>query len=192
MTLIGEVPGNTLAGETCEWNGDSGVTIDELTIEVGETKEGLNVLDFVWFQPILDNLDLIQGHSQAVGREHVSEVFAGSDVKLTFMCMGKESISTKSVGYFSDMLFVLRKVIGTDQYVIQIDNDVDVYHICKDVIHEPLKSCGSVSKAFWHYQPLKRSITSPEGSLPFVSCCNVNQIVLPRLDSARLDYRSRG
>ena len=46
MALISEVPRDTLAGEMRERNGDSRVTIYESTIEVGETKEGLNVLDF--------------------------------------------------------------------------------------------------------------------------------------------------
>ena len=119
----------------------------------------------------------------ALGREHVSEVFAGSDVKLAFICMGKESISAKSVEYFPDMVFVLGEVVGIDQYVVQIDNDIDVYHICEDVIHELLKSCRSISKAFWHYQPLRGSVMSLEGSLPFVSCCDANQVVcVPQVD----------
>ena len=84
----------------------------------------MNVLDFTWFRPILDNLDSVGGHSQAVGREHVSEVFTGSDVKFTFICTGEKAISAESAEYFPDMLFVLRKVIGIDQYVVQIDNDI--------------------------------------------------------------------
>ena len=146
-------------------------------IEVGETKEGLNVLDFAWFRPILDNLDFVGGHSQAVWRKHIPEVFTGSDVKFAFICMGGKAVSTESAEYFQDVSFMLRKVIGIDQYVVQIDNDINVYHIREDVVHELLKSCGSVSKAFWHYQPLKRSIMSLEGGFPFVSCCNANQMV---------------
>ena len=89
----------------------------------------------------------------------------------------------ESAEYFPDMLFVLGEVVGIDQYVVQIDNDVNVHHIGEDVIHEPLKSCRSVSKAFQHYQPLKISVTSPEGGLPFVSCCNANQMVhVPEVD----------
>ena len=95
-----------------------------MTIEVGKTKEGLNVLDFVWFRPILDDLDFVGGHSQAVRREHISEVFTGSDVQFAFICTGKKAISAESAEYFPDMLFVLREVVGIDQYVIQIDNDV--------------------------------------------------------------------
>ena len=50
-------------------------------------------------------------------------------------------------------------------YVIQIDYDIDVYHIhenvyhiCENVVHELLKSCRSISKPFRHYQPLKGSV----------------------------------
>ena len=85
------------------------------------------------------------------GREHVPEVFTGSDVEFAFICMGEKAFSAESAEYFPDMSYVLRKVIGIDQYVIQIDNDIAVYDIHKDVIHEPLKSCGSIGKAFWHY-----------------------------------------
>ena len=95
-------------------------------------------------------------------------------MKFAFICMGEEAISAESAEHFLDVLFVHGKVIGIDQYVIQIDNDIDVYHIHEDVIHEPLKSCRCISKAFWHYQPLKRSITSLEGGLPFVSIGNAH------------------
>ena len=104
-------------------------------------------------------------------------------MELAFICMGEKAVSAESAEYFPDMLFVLGEVVRIDQYVIQIDNDVNVHHIGKDVIHEPLKSCGSVSKAFWHYQPLKGSVSSLEGSLPFVSCCNADQMVrVPEVD----------
>ena len=81
------------------------------------------------------------------------------------------------------MLFVLREVVGIDQDVVQIVNDIDIYHICENVVHEPLKSCGSVSKAFWHYQPLERSVSSPESGFPFVSFGNAYEMIrVPEID----------
>ena len=78
---------------------------------------------------------------------------------------------------------MLHKVIGIDQDVVQIDNDIDVYHIHENVIHESLKSCGSVSKAFWHYQPLERSVLSSESGFPFVSFGNVYEMIcMPEID----------
>src|SRR5882672_8864076 len=107
MALIRKVPGGTLAGKTRKRNCDFIISVNETMIEVGETEEGLNVLDFPRFGPILDNLDLVWGHGEAFGRQHVSEVFAGSDVELAFVCMGKKSVSVESSEYFPNMSLCL-------------------------------------------------------------------------------------
>ena len=75
------------------------------------------------------------------------------------------------------MLFVLCKVVRIDQDIVQIDNDIDVYHIHKDVVHKSLTSCKSVIKAFWHYQPLERSVSSLESGFPFVSFGNAYKMI---------------
>jgi len=59
----------------------------------------------------LDDLDLVRGHGEAFRRQHVSDVFAGSDVKLTFVCMGKQSISMEPMKYFLDVSFVFGNVV---------------------------------------------------------------------------------
>src|SRR5467141_1183935 len=163
MALIGKVPGGTLTGKTCKWNSDFGISVNEMMVEVGKTEEGLNILDFPGFGPILDNLDLVWGHGEAFGRQHVSEVFSGSDVELAFVCTGKKSISMESSEYFPNMSFVLRNVVGIDEDVVQIDDDNDINHIHKDVIHKSLKSCWCISKPFRNYQPLERTILGSEG-----------------------------
>src|SRR5882672_10735518 len=148
-----------------------------MTIEVGKTEEGLNVLDLPGFRPILDNLDLVWGHGEAFGRQHVSKVFTGSDMELAFFCTGKKSISAESSKYFPNMSFVFGNVVGIDEDVIQIDDDYDINHIHEDVIHELLKSCWCISKPFRHYQPLEGTISGSEGSLPFISMCNLDKMV---------------
>src|SRR5882724_10741062 len=60
MALIREMPGGTLAGNTCERDCDFGISINEMTVEIGTAEEGLNVLDFSWYWPILDNLDFVR------------------------------------------------------------------------------------------------------------------------------------
>src|SRR5467141_4273429 len=105
----------------CEWNGDFGISVNETTVKVGKTEEGLNVLDFSGFIPILDYLDFVLGHGEAFGRQHVSEVFAGSDVELAFVCTGKKSISTESAKYFSDVSLVFGNVVRINEDVVQID-----------------------------------------------------------------------
>ena len=49
--------------------------------------------------------------------------------------------------YFLDMGFVFRNVV-------QIYDDYNVDHICKDVIHKSLKICWCMSEPFRHYQLL--------------------------------------
>src|SRR5882724_4197261 len=60
MALIREMPGGTLVGEMHKWNCDFGISINEMTVEVGKAKERLNILDFSWYWPILDDLDLFE------------------------------------------------------------------------------------------------------------------------------------
>src|SRR5882724_11861869 len=177
MALIGEVPRGTLVGKTCKQNSDFRVSKNETTIEVGKSEERLDVFDFLGFWPILDDLDLVRGHGEAFRRQHVSEVFSGSDVELAFVCMGKQSISAEPMKYFLNVSFVFRNVVRIDENVIQIYDDNDINHICEDVVHKSLKSCWSISKPFRHYQPFERTITGPEGSFPFVSGCNPNEMV---------------
>src|SRR5882724_8385520 len=177
MALISEVPRGTLAGKTCKRNSDFGVSENEMTIEVGESEERLDVFDFPGFRTILDDLDFVRGHDEAFGRQHVSEVFAGSDVELAFVCTSKQSISAEPTKYFLNVSFVFGNVVRIDENVIQIYDDNDVDHICEDVVHELLKSCWSISKPFRNYQPLKGTVTGPEGSLPFVPGCDPNEII---------------
>ena len=169
MALIGEIPGGTLVGKMCKWNSDFGVSIDETTVEFSKAEEGLNGLGFLGFRPILDYLEFVLGHGEAFGGQHISEVFSGSDVELTFVCSGKKSVSAESAKYFSDVSLVFGNVVRVDEDVVQIDNDNDVNHVCEDVVHKPLESRWRISKPFRHYQPLERSIASSECSLPFIS-----------------------
>ena len=80
-----------------EWHGDFGISKNESLVKVGKTKEGLNIFDFSGFGPILDYLDSVRGHGEAFRRQHISEVFAGSDMEFTFVCMGKKSASDESL-----------------------------------------------------------------------------------------------
>jgi len=34
-------------------------------VEVGKAEERLNILDFSWYWPILDDLNFVQGHGEA-------------------------------------------------------------------------------------------------------------------------------
>jgi len=68
-------------------------------------------------------------------------------------------------------------IARVDKNVIQVDDDCDINHICKNVIHKSLKGCGCIGKPFRHYQPLERAVSSSECRFPFISGCNSDQVV---------------
>ena len=79
-------------------------------------------------------------------------------MKLALISLDKKSINSESSEYFLNMGLVLRHIVRVDENAIQIDDDCDIDHICKNVIHKSLKSGGCISKPFRHYQPLKGTI----------------------------------
>jgi len=67
-TLIGEIPRRSLVGQTGERNNNVGVIMNEATVEVGKSEERLDVLDFAGFWPVLNSLDLLWRHGEALWR----------------------------------------------------------------------------------------------------------------------------
>ena len=74
-TVVGEVPRNSFLGEAGERDHNVQVALDEPVVEIGEAKEGLNVLDFLRFRPIEDCLDFVAGHREPGWGKDISEVF---------------------------------------------------------------------------------------------------------------------
>src|SRR5882724_2731956 len=69
-------------------------------------------------------------------------------MELTFVCMGKKSISAESAEYFSNVEFVLRNIVRIDEDVIQLYDDYDIDHIHEDVIRKaavPLVSPSGIT-----------------------------------------------
>jgi len=76
-------------------------------------------------------------------------------MELTFVCMGKKSVSAESAECFLNVGFVLGNVVRIDEDVVQIYDDYDIDHIHENVFHKSLKSCRCISKPLRHYQPLE-------------------------------------
>lgn len=73
--IVGKVPLDVLLGETSERNDDVGVVVNETTVEVGKSEEGLNIPDFPWRRPFGNGLDFNGIHGETFGREDVTEIF---------------------------------------------------------------------------------------------------------------------
>ena len=64
----GEIPNNSFPSQMREQNHNIEVVKYESLVKVCKSEKGLNVLDFAWFRPFLDGLDLVIGHSETSQR----------------------------------------------------------------------------------------------------------------------------
>ena len=75
------------------------------------------------------------------------------------------------------MLLVFCRVVGVDENVIEVDGNIYVEEITKDVIHESLESSWSIGQSERHNKPFEGSVASPECCLPFVTFRNADKMV---------------
>ena len=105
-TIVSEFPRSVFAGKPCERNDNVGVVVDELTVKVHESEEGLNVLNFLWFWPIRDGLNFLCGHGESIGRETETEVLGGGGIELTFLWLGEEIVFAEASEDFTDVFLM--------------------------------------------------------------------------------------
>src|SRR5271168_594339 len=121
-----KIPSNTLASEAGKGNHDVGIVGNEAAVEVSETQKGLNVLDFLWFRPILDSLDFSGRHLQTICGDDKAEVLDRVDREKTFIRADIKSVLSEALEYFSNVFFVFFGIIGINEYVVKIDDDADI------------------------------------------------------------------
>jgi len=76
-------------------------------------------------------------------------------VEFTFLCFGIKTSFAEMLEYFFYMLVMLGHVIQVDEYIIQIDHNIDIQKVRENVIHELLKGYRSIGKTEGHYRPFK-------------------------------------
>ena len=64
--LGSEIPGGAFSGESYEGNHDIWIAVDEPMIEIGETEEGLYIVNLLRLRPVLDCLDLLSAHLESI------------------------------------------------------------------------------------------------------------------------------
>ncbi|KIM67511.1 hypothetical protein SCLCIDRAFT_107914, partial [Scleroderma citrinum Foug A] len=162
VTVVGEFPRNVFVGKLHERNDYVGVVMDESMVEVRESKEGLDVLHFPWFWPIGDGLDFLCRHGESIGRKTETKVLSGGGMELTFLWLGKEIVLSEA---------------SEDFVVVFLMGLEDLGEVYKDAINELLESCRSICQAEGHDIPLEGTILHVECGFPFITFCNVDQMV---------------
>ena len=148
--IVGKVLHYTFPSKSGEWDYDARVILYEASVEITESEERLYVFDIPRFWPFQDCLDFVRGHPEALGGKNISEVFHSIGMKLTFIHASIESVFPEVSENLTDMFLVLGGVVGIDENVVKVDDDGNVNHIGKDVIHKTLESSRSVSKTKRH------------------------------------------
>ena len=115
----------------------------------------MNVLDFLRFQPVLNNLYLVVGHGKTRRRKDVSQILYQLRVEFTFLCFGIKTSLVKTFEYFFYILVMLRHVIQVDEYIIQKDHNTDIQKVRENVVYESLEGCRSIGKTEGHYRLFK-------------------------------------
>jgi len=78
----------------------------------------LNILDFLGFWPVLNNLYLVVRHGEARRRKNISQILYQLGVEFIFLCFGIKTSLVEMLEYFFHMLVMLRHVIRVDKYII--------------------------------------------------------------------------
>jgi hypothetical protein len=90
--LFGKSPRDTFPGKPSEGNCYVRVIVNETTVEIGETEEGLNIFDLPRFGPIPNRLEFIFGHRKSFGREHIAKELHRISVSFAIISFGIETV----------------------------------------------------------------------------------------------------
>ncbi|KIM55585.1 hypothetical protein SCLCIDRAFT_134350 [Scleroderma citrinum Foug A] len=161
-TIVSEFPRSVFAGKPCERNNNVRVVVDESTVEVHESEEGLDVLHLPWFWPIRDGLNFLCRHGKSVRGKTETQVLSGSGMEFTFLWLGKEIVFLEASKDFVDVFLMGLEVLG---------------EIHEDAIDKSLESHGSICQAKGHDIPLEGPIPCVEHGFPFITFCNADQVV---------------
>jgi len=90
------------------------------------------------------------------------------------------------------MCNMLFRILGVDQNVIQIDYHAHIQHVRKNAIDKALERSQSVGKSERHNKPFIGAIASAEGSFPFITWSNADQMVCMSEIDLGIDGRMAG
>ena len=98
-------------GKPCERNDNVGVVMDESTVKVHKSEEGLNVLNFLWFWPVGNGFNFLHGHRESVRRKTETKVLGGGGMEFIFLWLGEEIVLLEMSEDFADVFLMGLEVL---------------------------------------------------------------------------------
>ena len=86
----------------------------------------MNIFNFHGFRPVLNDQDFSRIHAETAGTDDVPKVFHRIRVETTLVTIYKETRFSEALEYLLDMLLMVSHVVGKDEDIIQINQDVDI------------------------------------------------------------------
>jgi len=103
------------------------------------------VLDVLQFGPLLNGLYFVGGHRETSRRQDVAEIFDAFTVELTFLWFGIQPVLPESPEDLLDLFMVSSFIGRINENIVKVDDNTNVQHISKDVVHEALESPISIT-----------------------------------------------
>src|SRR5271155_5285655 len=76
---------------------------------------------------------------------------------------------------FTDMCFVLGRIVGENEDIVEVDNDINIKKVAANVVHKSLEGSRCISETKRHNKPFERTVTGVEGGFPFITFGNADQ-----------------
>jgi hypothetical protein len=105
------------------------------------------------------------------------EVFNSVHMEGTLQDFGAKVPFTKMLEYVTDVVTMLIRWTGKNEYIIKIYYDEQVNHVMERVIHKVLELRQGVGCTHQHYEPLIGTISHLECCEPLMAFSNLNVVV---------------
>ena len=125
-------------------------------------------------------LDFCLVHLEAFRRNNITQILYTSNMKQALGGLSKEVIgseSGKNSGHMSEMFFFR---FGKDHNIIQINHNINIKKIIKNIIDKVLKRGRSIGEPKRHNQILIAAIFSSKSCQMFITLLDSEQVVCPR------------
>jgi hypothetical protein len=133
-----------LLSQVRQWCSDLRVILDELPVEVCETKEGLDLLHGRRFRPTRDGFDLLRVHLKSFSRYDVSEELDFLLVEFRLLCLDAQIGIAQRSQNETHMLDMFLVCFGVYQDVVEVDYYKHVKVLSQDIVDVCLESSWSV------------------------------------------------
>src|SRR5258707_12353709 len=143
--------------------------LDEPSVEVHKSYEGLDLLHFHRLWPVRDSLDFNRVHHYTVFGDDKSKVVHLLTFEFAFLWLEEQLVGTEGLEYLLSDPPMVCKGSRVDEDVIHVANGfIAINKGAEDVIHHCLEGGQLVAQSKEHDKWLKESSVRGEGCLPLI------------------------